>query len=209
MLLSKHTIAARRSASSERTSTSRPESGRTPTATSRAEIDSYYEYLLKCSILFGDKECTRMWEDSISKVHSYLADEGTDMTAPNRTGSVKVGDLWYGHADMNTGKRTATTTGALDAFFPGLLALERRSESCTGVAGFDVQDVAGPRHRARGLQLQDREGRQRRLSAPARDRRIDVHSLPATPKTRNTSRWANRCWRISSNTAAMTSHTRD
>lgn len=89
-----------------------------------AEIDSYYEYLLKCDILFGDKECRDMWEDSIAKVHSYLADEGTDMTATNRIGSVKVGDLWYGHADMNTGKRTATTTGALDAFFPGLLALD-------------------------------------------------------------------------------------
>ncbi len=33
------------------------------------------------------------------------------------------GNLWYGHADMTTGKRTETTTGALDAFFPGLLAL--------------------------------------------------------------------------------------
>jgi mannosidase alpha-like ER degradation enhancer 2 len=89
-----------------------------------AEIDSYYEYLLKCSLLFGDKDCQNMWEDSITKVHSYLADEGTDMTNPSRTGSVKVGDLWYGHADMNTGKRTSTTTGALDAFFPGLLALD-------------------------------------------------------------------------------------
>lgn len=89
-----------------------------------AEIDSYYEYLLKCDILFGDKECRDMWEDSIAKVHSYLADEGTDLTATNRTGNVKVGDLWYGRADMNTGKRTATTTGALDAFFPGLLALD-------------------------------------------------------------------------------------
>lgn len=89
-----------------------------------AEVDSYYEYLLKCSLLFGDKDCQNMWEDSITKVHSYLADEGTDMTQPSRTGAVKVGELWYGHADMNTGKRTSTTTGALDAFFPGLLALD-------------------------------------------------------------------------------------
>lgn len=89
-----------------------------------AEIDSYYEYLLKCSILFGDQDCQNMWEGSISKVHSYLADEGADMTATSRTGSVKIGELWYGHADMNTGKRTKTTTGALDAFFPGLLALD-------------------------------------------------------------------------------------
>ena len=33
------------------------------------------------------------------------------------------GELWYGHADMNTGRRTKTTYGALDAFFPGVLAL--------------------------------------------------------------------------------------
>lgn len=89
-----------------------------------AEIDSYYEYLLKGAILFEDKELREMWEDSIAKVHSHLADEGTDMTNRSQTGSVKVGDLWYGRADMNTGRRTATTTGALDAFFPGLLALD-------------------------------------------------------------------------------------
>ncbi|MEP7149919.1 MAG: glycoside hydrolase family 47 protein, partial [Acidobacteriota bacterium] len=41
-----------------------------------AEIDSYYEYLLKCSRLFGDKDCQSMWEDSINKINSYLADEG-------------------------------------------------------------------------------------------------------------------------------------
>jgi mannosidase alpha-like ER degradation enhancer 2 len=76
-----------------------------------AAIDSYYEYLIKCSILFGDKDCQTMWEDSIAKINTYLADE-------TKT------SLWYGHADMNTGKRTATTTGALDAFFPAVLALD-------------------------------------------------------------------------------------
>ncbi|MFZ1702296.1 MAG: glycoside hydrolase family 47 protein [Pyrinomonadaceae bacterium] len=89
-----------------------------------AEIDSYYEYLLKCSMLFGDKGCEAMWIDSIAKVHSYLADEGENMSKKNVIGPIILGDLWYGHADMNTGKRTRTTTGALDAFFPGLLALD-------------------------------------------------------------------------------------
>ncbi len=89
-----------------------------------SEIDSYYEYLLKCAILFDDKECRTMWEDSISKVHTYLADEGENMSKKNVNAPASVGDLWYGHADMNTGKRTATTTGALDAFFPALLALD-------------------------------------------------------------------------------------
>jgi ER degradation enhancer, mannosidase alpha-like 2 len=75
-----------------------------------AEIDSYYEYLLKCSLLFNDKECGAIWEQSIAAVNQYLRDEVN-------------GGLWYGHADMNTGRRTATHTGALDAFFPGVLAL--------------------------------------------------------------------------------------
>ena len=89
-----------------------------------SEIDSYYEYLLKCAILFDDKDCRAMWEDSISKIHSFLADEGENMSKKNVNGPVIVGDLWYGHADMNTGKRTETTTGALDAFFPAVLALD-------------------------------------------------------------------------------------
>lgn len=73
-------------------------------------IDSYYEYLWKCWLLFGDKECLEMWNASIPVVHKYLADE---------TG----GELWYGHADRLSGKRTNTTYGALDAFFPAVLAL--------------------------------------------------------------------------------------
>lgn len=89
-----------------------------------AEIDSYYEYLLKCSVLFDDAECRTMWEDSITKINTYLADEGENMIKKNVNGSVVYGDLWYGHADMNTGKRTESTTGALDAFFPAVLALD-------------------------------------------------------------------------------------
>ena len=73
-------------------------------------IDSYYEYLWKCWLLFGDKDCLEMWNESIPAVHKYLADETGD-------------ELWYGHADMATGQRTETTYGALDAFFPALLAL--------------------------------------------------------------------------------------
>ena len=75
-----------------------------------AEIDSYYEYLLKCAILFDDADCRKMWEESIVAINKYYADEVR-------------GELWYGHADMNTGKRTATVYGALDAFFPAVLAL--------------------------------------------------------------------------------------
>jgi ER degradation enhancer, mannosidase alpha-like 2 len=76
-----------------------------------AKIDSYYEYLLKCAILFDDADCRKMWEESIAAANKFYPDE------------VRDGELWYGHADMNTGKRTATHYGALDAFFPGVLAL--------------------------------------------------------------------------------------
>ena len=77
-------------------------------------IDSYYEYLLKCSILFGDPDCKRMWTDSIAAINKYLADE---IKTQNGV------ELWYGHADMNTGARTDSTYGALDAFFPAVLAM--------------------------------------------------------------------------------------
>src|SRR5262245_53097552 len=73
-------------------------------------IDSYYEYLLKAWRLFDDKDCERMWRASIEAVNKYLADE-------------TAGGLWYGYVDMNTGKRTDTHFGALDAFFPSVLAL--------------------------------------------------------------------------------------
>ena len=74
-------------------------------------IDSYYEYLYKCWRLFGDADCKRMWEQSIPAVNRYLGDE------------VRSGEFWYGHADMDSGKRTHTRYGALDAFMPALLAL--------------------------------------------------------------------------------------
>jgi hypothetical protein len=46
-----------------------------------------------------------MWQTTIAAVNRYLPD------------IVRNGELWYGHADMNTGQRTATIYGALDAFF--------------------------------------------------------------------------------------------
>lgn len=73
-------------------------------------IDSYYEYLYKCWRLFGDTECKSMWEHSIAGVNQALAD--------NRGGA-----LWYGHADMTSGRRLKTQYGALDAFMPALLAM--------------------------------------------------------------------------------------
>ncbi len=41
-------------------------------------IDSYYEYLLKCSILFHDKDCKHMWKTSIAAINKYVADPNAD-----------------------------------------------------------------------------------------------------------------------------------
>lgn len=73
-------------------------------------IDSYYEYLYKCYRLFGDQDCKAMWDTSIKAINHHLAEEVR-------------GEFWYGYVDMNTGKRTASVYGALDAFMPALLVL--------------------------------------------------------------------------------------
>lgn len=98
-------------------------------------IDSYYEYLLKCWLLFDDQDCRRMWVESIAAINKYLADEVDHPFDRSIQGPVAgrisgrmmaqrlAPELWYGHADMVTGKRTATVYGALDAFFPAVLAL--------------------------------------------------------------------------------------
>lgn len=101
-------------------------------------IDSYYEYLYKCWRLFGDEDCRAMWRDSIAAVNKYLADE-------------TPGGLWYGHADMNTGRRGATSYGALDAFFPAVLAmsgdtgrarrLQESSFKMWNVAGIEPEEI--------------------------------------------------------------------
>jgi mannosidase alpha-like ER degradation enhancer 2 len=90
-------------------------------------IDSYYEYLLKAYLLFGDKDCKAMWDEHIEAINKYVADTAR-------------GGLWYGQVDMETGKRTGTTFGSLEAFFPAVLCLAgdtmraaRLEESCAAM----------------------------------------------------------------------------
>jgi mannosidase alpha-like ER degradation enhancer 2 len=78
-------------------------------------IDSYYEYLYKCWILFGDTECKEMWEKSIPAVHRYLSDTVN-------------GNLWYARVDMKSGVRKHRIFGGLEAFMPGLLAYSGDTE---------------------------------------------------------------------------------
>ncbi len=73
-------------------------------------IDSYFEYLIKCTRLFDDKDCAKMWEPTIQAINTYLVDS-------------TAGGFWYGHVNMETGKRTRTQFGSLDAFFPAVLTL--------------------------------------------------------------------------------------
>src|SRR5215471_12723781 len=64
-------------------------------------IDSYYEYLLKCAILFDDQDCRRMWDESIKAINSYLAPEVSRYADGTRDGRTYLGwipELWYGHA---------------------------------------------------------------------------------------------------------------
>jgi mannosidase alpha-like ER degradation enhancer 2 len=76
-----------------------------------AGIDSYYEYLLKGWLLFGDQDCLRMWRESRDAMNRHVADE-------------RPSGLWYGSVDMTTGRRTSTVFGALEAFLPAVLALD-------------------------------------------------------------------------------------
>lgn len=57
-----------------------------------------------------------MWKTSVQAIHKYLADH------------TKNG-LWYAQVDMNTGKKISTHFGALDAFFPAVLARAGQLES--------------------------------------------------------------------------------
>lgn len=101
-------------------------------------IDSYYEYLLKSARLFGDADCERMWRESVKAINTYLADDTHD-------------GLWYGEADMETGRRTATEFGALQAFLPAVLVLggdtgrgRRLEDSCRRmweVAGIEPEII--------------------------------------------------------------------
>ncbi len=87
-------------------------------------IDSYYEYLIKAYLLFDDEDFKVMYDESITAVNKYSF-------------GFHHYWVWYAHADMNTGEKTQTVFGALDAFMPAMLVLgddfktaEQIQESC-------------------------------------------------------------------------------
>src|SRR6266478_2093355 len=72
-------------------------------------IDSYYEYLLKCALLFDDQDCRRMWTNSVAAINRYLGENvvrGLMYAGGTSRAQVREPELWYGHADMNSGVRT-------------------------------------------------------------------------------------------------------
>lgn len=72
-------------------------------------IDSYYEYLYKSFLLFGDKDFKKAFDIHSKAIKKYLPVKTTNGTF------MRV-------VDMFSGKQLATTYGALDAFYAGLLA---------------------------------------------------------------------------------------
>jgi hypothetical protein len=138
-----------------------------------ARIDSYYEYLFKCAQLFGDKDCQAMWSTSIAAANRYYLDEVD-------------GALWSGQVDMDTGKRTGSDYGALDAFYPGLLAYSGDVERARRlqVSTFAMWNL-------HGIEPEAYDYRQRKITSggyPLRpeDRRIDLvplsrHRRPPVP----------------------------
>lgn len=72
-------------------------------------IDSYYEYLYKSWLLFGDKDFKTAFDEHNAAIKKHLLSQ-----TPKGT-FLRV-------VDMNTGMELATTYGALDAFYAGLCA---------------------------------------------------------------------------------------
>jgi mannosidase alpha-like ER degradation enhancer 2 len=119
-------------------------------------IDSYYEYLIKGAQLFDDAELATMAHDMLAAVNRYLADDTAD-------------GLWYGYADMNSGKRTETLFGALDAFYPAVLVL---AGDMTRAAR--LQDSAYRMWRVAGLEPEVYDYRAHAITAPGYQLRPEI-----------------------------------
>jgi hypothetical protein len=75
-----------------------------------ARIDSYYEYLYKGWIMFGDRDLLNAWRTSCNAIRTQLM-----VNTKNGIFLTRVG--------MFLGKETRSYYGALDAFYAGMVAL--------------------------------------------------------------------------------------
>ncbi len=75
-----------------------------------AGVDSYYEYLYKSYLMFGDPELGEIWDMSIGPINKYIAEKYD-------------GKLWYGRCNMYSGELNSSVITLYDAFFPAILSL--------------------------------------------------------------------------------------
>ncbi len=75
-----------------------------------AGADSYYEYLLKSYLLFGDEELGSIWNDCIKTIQKYLPEYYDNK-------------LFYSRVNMETGVKNSSVITLYDAFFPSVLLL--------------------------------------------------------------------------------------
>jgi mannosidase alpha-like ER degradation enhancer 2 len=121
-------------------------------------IDSYYEYLLKAWLLFGDEDCHRMWLESRAAMNRHVADELGSPAA-----------LWYGSVDMDTGVRTGTEFGALEAFLPAVFVLDGDLERARR-----LQDSAFSMWTASGLEPDAYDYRAQKITYPTYPLRPEI-----------------------------------
>ncbi len=75
-----------------------------------ARIDSYFEYLYKAWLLFGDRDCLEAWQTHHRAIMKHMFTE-------------TASGAFFTRVDMNSGKETNPLYGALDAFYAGILSL--------------------------------------------------------------------------------------
>lgn len=80
-----------------------------------AGIDSYYEYMYKSYLLFGDQELKDIWDTSIAAIHKHIPE-------------MYNGNLHYGRVHFETGEHTSDVITLYDAFFPAILAVSGDTE---------------------------------------------------------------------------------
>ncbi len=79
-------------------------------------IDSYYEYLLKGSVLFKDEDLKKAWDESLVAIQKYVAEEVDS-------------SLWFGQVNKETGEMMNRVVTLYDAYFPAVLALSGDMEN--------------------------------------------------------------------------------
>ncbi|KAL3161638.1 hypothetical protein ABBQ32_010493 [Trebouxia sp. C0010 RCD-2024] len=100
-----------------------------------AGIDSFYEYLLKAYLLFGDEDYLIMF----AKLYTSAMHGLTLRLAAGAPAGTATPPPWLAHADMQTGKLAHPWISSLSAFWPALQALAGQVEDAQRLLGAWVQ----------------------------------------------------------------------